>query len=84
MDFKYEIAKAITDCFELDINEVSNAIEIPPDKKMGDYAFPCFKLAKVLRKAPPVIAQEILEKIQKPDFISNIEVKGAYLNFFAQ
>lgn len=84
MDFKYEIAKAITDCFELDINEVSNAIEIPPDKKMGDYAFPCFKLAKVLRKAPPVIAQEILEKIQKPDFVSNIEVKGAYLNFFAQ
>ena len=84
MDFKYEIAKAITDCFELDINEVSNAIEIPPDKKMGDYAFPCFKLAKVLRKAPPVIAQEILEKIQKPDFISNIEVKGAYLNFFAE
>ncbi len=84
MDFKYEIAKAIAQCFELDINEVYSAIEIPPDKKMGDYAFPCFKLAKVLRKAPPVIAQEILEKIQKPDFVSTIEVKGAYLNFFAE
>ncbi len=82
MDFKYEIAKAVAACFDLDINEVYNAIEIPPDKKMGDYAFPCFKLAKVLRKAPPSIAQDILEKIQKPDFISSVEVKGAYLNFF--
>ena len=46
MDFKYEIAKAIAQCFELDINEVYSAIEIPPDKKMGDYAFLALSLLK--------------------------------------
>ncbi|MCJ7856144.1 arginine--tRNA ligase [Lachnospiraceae bacterium NSJ-143] len=83
MDFKMEIATAISACTGMDANEAVNYIEIPPDRKMGDYAFPCFRLAKTLRKAPPVIAQEIIEKLKKPDFISSAEVKGAYVNFFA-
>jgi len=83
MDFKYEIALSIAKAAELDINEVISSIEIPPDKKMGDYAFPCFKLAKVLRKAPPMIAQDIMNNIEKPDFVSEIKVMGAYINFFA-
>ena len=83
MDFKMEIATAISACTGMDANEAVNYIEIPPDRKMGDYGFPCFRLAKTLRKAPPVIAQEIIEKLKKPDFISSAEVKGAYVNFFA-
>lgn len=83
MDFKIEIAKSISKAADLSVDEIVGLIEIPPDKKMGDYAFPCFKLAKTLRKAPPLIAQEISEKIEKPDFISSVAVQGAYLNFFA-
>lgn len=82
MDFKLEIASAIAAAANLDKNEVYSNIETPPDKKMGDYAFPCFRLAKVLRKAPPLIAQEIASKIAKPDFISEIKIQSAYLNFF--
>ncbi len=48
----------------LTAEEIEDMIEIPTDTRMGDYAFPCFKLAKVLRKAPPMIAQGIAEKLQ--------------------
>ena len=43
---------------ELTPQEIDNMIEIPPKPEMGDFAFPCFRLAKVFRKAPPLIAQE--------------------------
>ena len=49
---------------------------------MGDYAFPCFSLAKVLRKAPPVIAEEIKSKLETDDIIKEIQIKGGYLNFY--
>ena len=62
--------------------EISQLIEIPPKPEMGDFAFPCFKLAKVYHKAPPLIAKELSEKIEQPDFLSEIRVMGGYLNFF--
>ena len=67
---------------DLSRDEISQMIEIPPKQDMGDYAFPCFKLAKVYRKAPPLIAAEILEKIGHPSFLSEIKTAGAYLNFY--
>ena len=67
---------------ELSREEISQMIEIPPKQDMGDYAFPCFKLAKTYRKAPPLIAGEILEKIGHPSFLSEIKTAGAYLNFY--
>lgn len=67
---------------ELERTELENAVEIPPKTDMGDFAFPCFKLAKTFRKAPPMIAKELSEKIEKPDFLSEIKVMGGYLNFF--
>ena len=82
MDFKLEIAKILGEASNLDYSEVFSAIEIPPNPEMGDYAFPCFRLAKTFRKAPPIIAKEIEEKLIKPDFIDRIEVQGAYINFF--
>lgn len=82
MDFKFEIAKAIAMAASLEATEVVSGIEIPPNTEMGDYAFPCFRLAKTLRKAPPLIAADMAEKIVKPDFISEIKIEGAYVNFF--
>lgn len=76
------IAEAVAKATELNINEIEPNIEVPAKSDMGDYAFPCFKLAKVLRKAPPMIANEIMEKIEKPDFINEIKVVGGYINFF--
>jgi len=83
MDFKLEIAAAVADACGIDKMDIYSKIETPPDKKMGDYAFPCFFLAKTLHKAPPLIAAEIEKKIVKPEFVSEIKTAGAYLNFFA-
>ncbi len=82
MDFKAEIAASIAEAVSLDTNEILGAMEIPPNPEMGDYAYPCFRLAKTLRKAPPLIATEIAEKIKAPAFIKEVKVIGAYLNFF--
>lgn len=82
MDMKLELAKCLADASGVDAQEIYGGLEVPANKEMGDYAFPCFKLAKVLRKAPPMIAAEIGEKLQKPDFIEKIQIVGAYINFF--
>lgn len=82
VDFKKLIGEKIANATQLDIEEIINYIEIPPNKQMGDYAFPCFKLAKTLRKAPPAIATEISEKIKTDDNIERVEVVGGYLNFY--
>jgi len=83
INFKSEIAKAISKITNIDDKELASYIEIPPNSDLGDYAFPCFKLAKVLRKAPPVIAQEIKEKIDLDEnIIERIEIVGGYLNIY--
>lgn len=79
---KAQIIDIIAKAANLDTETVSNLIEIPPKADMGDYAFPCFQLAKTLRKAPPMIAADIAEAIGESDIIDKLEVKGAYLNFF--
>ncbi len=66
----------------LEREEILPLVEIPPKTELGDFAFPCFRLAKVYRKAPQMIAQEIKEKIGEVDYLSKIEVQGGYLNFF--
>ncbi len=66
----------------MDREEINSLLEIPPKSDMGDFAFPCFKLAKVFRKAPPLIAADLKEKIECPEFLSKVEVMGGYLNFF--
>ncbi len=81
---KAKIIELITKATDLDTETVSGIIEIPPKADMGDFAFPCFQLAKTLRKAPPVIASEIAESIGEVDIIDKLEVKGAYLNFFVK
>lgn len=83
IDFKEEIAKQISEkCEGLQREEVKRAIEIPTDSKMGDYAFPCFKLAKVFRKSPQLIAEDIAEKLSDSDIFSKVEQVNAYVNMF--
>ena len=81
-NFKQIIAKQISKTINIDEQELTSYIEIPKDTQNGDYAFPCFRLAKELRKAPPVIANEIKEKIELTEEIEKVEVAGGYLNFF--
>ena len=56
-------------------------LETPPEN-MGDFAFPCFLLAPIIKKSPKEIANEIATSIEKPNFITKVEAKGGYVNFF--
>lgn len=67
---------------ELDKEKISEILEIPPKEDMGDYAFPCFQLAKIFRKAPNMIAQEIADKIPESPDLSKVETAGPYVNFY--
>lgn len=83
INIKEQIASALAEAIEgLTAEEIKDMIEIPADNKMGDYAFPCFKLAKVLRKAPPMIAQGIAEKLQGNELFAKVENVNAYVNMF--
>lgn len=80
---KEKIAELIAKNVEgIEIADILASIEIPPRPEMGDYAFPCFRLAKVMRKAPNMIAADIKDQIGDVDFIERIDVAGAYLNFY--
>lgn len=69
---------------ELEKEEIASALEIPKKSDMGDFAFPCFKLAKVYRKAPNMIAEDLTKKILEKnyDIFSKVENMGGYINFF--
>ena len=83
LDLKNIIAKAISKVININEKELEDFIEIPKDTTMGDYAFPCFRLAKELRKAPPAIANDIKENLEIDDkYINKVEIVGGYLNFF--
>ncbi len=82
MDFKYEAASLIAKAAEMDINDIVNFMEVPAKPEMGDYAFPCFRLAKTMRKAPNMIAADICSKIENNGMFSKIEPVAAYINFF--
>lgn len=85
MDYKKYIADLI--CIDgVSAEEIYDAIALPPNTEMGDYALPCFKFAKVLRKSPAVIAEELKstmsDKIDMSDkVIREISAVNGYLNF---
>ncbi|TLQ03913.1 arginine--tRNA ligase [Pediococcus stilesii] len=83
MDYKKMIVAALEPALGeyLSDSEIYGKIEIPKESKMGDYAFPTFTLAKVLRKAPQMIANEVIEKIDQSQF-EKVEAAGPYINFF--
>ncbi|WP_246579249.1 arginine--tRNA ligase [Alkaliphilus flagellatus] len=83
IDFKKKLSEVLgKNIPELNEEEILTMIEIPPNSEMGDFAFPCFRLAKVFRKAPNVIANDIAQNLDKEEFIKSVEAAGGYLNFF--
>ena len=85
IDFKQKIAEQISNVTNLSENEVYGYIEIPSDKKMGDFAFPCFRLAKELKKSPQIIAEELKEKMTfEENLIKEVNIVNGYLNFTIQ
>ena len=80
MDYKIEIAKLIK-IENVSYEEILPLVVAAKDTALADYAFPCFKFAKTLRKSPVIIANEVVSQIEKPDFIESIEAVNGYVNF---
>lgn len=81
MEFRSMIAEAIAEKTGLPAEEIAGLLETPPNPELGDFAFPCFRLAKTLRKAPPLIAQELAESVALPEGVGSAQPAGGYLNF---
>ena len=83
INYTDKIAEILTPHIEgLETAEIREMIETPADPSMGDFALPCFKLARVLRKAPPMIAKGIAEAIAEDPLFAKVEQVNAYVNMF--
>lgn len=82
LDFKEKISEEISKITKIDKNELYEYIEMPSDNKMGDYAFPCFRLAKTMKKSPQIIANELKDGISLGNEFEKVEVINGYINFF--
>ena len=88
LDIKKEISEQIAKTIEnVEAKEIYTYIEIPKDTKNGDYSFPCFRLAKILKKAPQEIANGIKEKLEQngamnSEILERVDIVGGYLNFY--
>lgn len=82
MDFKEHIVNKLGELTGLELEVIEKVVETPPDEKLGDLAFPCFPLARSMRKAPPLIAKELSEKFSSDKYIERVDAVGGYLNFF--
>ena len=80
MDYKKYISEKIK-VDGVSSDEIAVAISLPPNTEMGDYALPCFKFAKVLRKSPVAIAEELASQIESDDVIAGVSAVNGYLNF---
>lgn len=80
--FDKDIAKALEATGFISSEEVLKLLTVPQDTTHGNFTMPCFVLAKTLRKAPKIIAEELAEKIQLPFGLSKVEAVNGYLNFF--
>ncbi len=80
--YKEEIAALLAPLATLTPTEIHDVLTLPQHAGQGDFSFPCFALAKKLRKAPPVIAKELADVIQPFGAFTKIEALGGYLNFF--
>ena len=84
MNYKQSLAALLAAYTDLPTNEITTAIETPPDPKLGHLAFPCFRLAKAMKKAPPIIAQEIAARLQEENqpWLAEARATGPYVNVF--
>lgn len=83
INFREKIAHVLAEAVEgFTVEQLAQMLEVPGDNAMGDYAFPCFRLAKTLKKAPPVIAQEIASKLGNAGIFEKAVNVNGYVNFF--
>jgi arginyl-tRNA synthetase len=80
--FVDDLVQFLKSRLQLDAAELRRSIEIPPSIQLGDYAFPCFPLAKTLRKAPQAIAVELASSFQPTTLLREARATGPYVNFF--
>jgi arginyl-tRNA synthetase len=80
--FRDDIIQFLKSRVPLDEAELQRAIEVPPSVQLGDYAFPCFPLAKILRKAPQAVAAELATAFQPTALVNEARATGPYVNFF--
>ncbi len=83
IDFKKQVVNCISKVVpNLEKEEIERLVEIPPNYDMGDYAFPCFRFAKEFKKAPNLIAEELVGKIHAGEYFTEVKNVGPYINFF--
>lgn len=78
MNFRSELIELLASTTNIHKDDIANLLATPPDPKLGDFAFPCFKLGKNAKEE----AQKLQEKITLPTFIEKTQVAGPYLNFY--
>ena len=81
MDYKKYIAEKIV-VEGASQEEIYDSLALPPNTEMGDYALPCFKFAKLLRKSPVMIAEQLKDTLTTDDIISEISAVNGYLNIY--
>lgn len=83
MDYKADIASKISEATGVERSDIIALMEVPPQKELGDYAFPCYYLSKSLRKAPAIIASELSKDTRlEAKWLSEVKANGPYVNFF--
>ena len=90
MDTRSQIAALAAECIKSlwpeaeglpGADDIKGLLAVPPDPALGDYAFPCFRLAKPLRMAPPKIAEEVCAAWTHED-VASVQPVNGYMNFF--
>ena len=82
MDFRSKLAALLAGETGIAPTEIETLLEVPPQEALGDYAFPCFVLAKQFKKGPVQVAAELAQRLKKPAFVGRAEAAGPYVNFF--
>ena len=80
--FRKAAISSISKVVDLNNKDIANLLEVPPDSKLGDLAFPCFSLGKFFKMSPGSIAVQLRDKMIVSRLFSKIDVKGPYLNFY--
>ena len=82
MNVKENIVAKLGELTGLELSVLDQLTETPPNPQMGDLAFPCFTLAKTMRKAPPLIASDLASQFGTCEGVAKVSTAGGYLNFF--
>ena len=82
MDYKQAIAEKLSKNIELEKSQIEDMLEIPAKAELGDFALPCFKLSKILRKAPNMISDMLAEQFETDNVVEKVQSVNGYLNFY--